>query len=185
MERLYKVLTHDAKSAHGGIMDWTDYLPKYKWNNDFSGGEWTTGKWYRVKGELSMCQNGIHLTSHPLRWKVKRGRIFLAEWRGEHLKDNTDKSCFKEVRLICELGIDSFDLDVKIWKSITSSADLRSADLSSADLSSADLRSANLRSANLRSADLRWAISLEGCYIDADPKIKGYKFNNERLWKTD
>ena len=63
------------------------------------------------------------------------------------------------------------------------SANLSCADLRSANLSCADLRSANLSSANLRSANLRSALSLEGAYLDADPKISGYKFNNGRLWR--
>ena len=63
------------------------------------------------------------------------------------------------------------------------SANLSYADLSYADLRSADLRSANLRSANLSSADLRYANELTGAYLDSDPKIKGYKFENGRLWR--
>jgi Pentapeptide repeats (8 copies) len=251
MERLYKILTHDAQSAHGGKMDWTEYLPHYKWDKAYEKGEWIPGKWVSCKGELLMCSNGLHLTSHPLRWKVKKGRVFIAEYSGEFITENySDKTCFRKIRLLAELGTDSLDLDVKIFKLINSfadlssanlrsadlrsadlryanlysadlrsadlryanlysadlrsanlryanlysadlssadlySADLRSADLRSANLSSADLRYANLRSANLSSADLRSAITLEGVFIDNDPKIKGYKFLNGRLWKED
>ena len=64
-----------------------------------------------------------------------------------------------------------------------SSADLRSADLCSANLSYANLSYANLRSANLSSADLRSADDLTGAFIDIDPKIAGYKFENGRLWR--
>ena len=260
IEHLYKILTHDAQSAYGGVFDWTPYLPKWKWTDfDNCQGKWTPGEWVNHPGKLIWCQSGFHLTCDPLRWMVKMGRVFLAEYRGEWIQDNTgDKTCFAEVRLIAELGIDSLNLGVKLFKLINSgtnlssanlsyanlrsanlrsanlrSANLRSADLSSADLSSADLRSAdlsyanlsyaNLRSAYLRladlsSADLRYAnlssanLSLanlssanlssanllladlssadlssanllEGVYIDKDPKIKGYRFENGRLWK--
>jgi hypothetical protein len=153
MELLYKILTHDAKSQYAS-MNWTPYLPKYKWNKDFTRGEWKPGKWLKVKGDLLMCSNGIHLTCYPLRWKLKHGRIFLTEYRGEYLPDNTDKVCFREVRLLCELGIDSVSLEVKIWKLIMSRANLSRADLSRADLYGANLSRANLSGANLSRADL-------------------------------
>ena len=37
--------------------------------------------------------------------------------------------------------------------------------------------------ADLSSADLRYANELTGAYLDSDPKIKGYKFENGRLWR--
>ena len=254
-ERMYKILTHDAKSAHGGKMDWTPYLPKWIWD-DFENckGHWDPGKWAMVGGDLTWCNHGLHLTSHPLRWNVKKGRVFIAEHSGEWIQDEVcDKACFRSVRLIAELGVDSLDLDVKIFKSINSDADLRganlrganlrgaelgdanlrgadlgaaylsgailrgaylsdaylsSANLSSANLSSADLRGAilrgaylsganlrganlrgaylsgaNLRGADLRGADLRGA-DLRGAYLDHDPNITGYKFENGRVWKS-
>ena len=198
MERLYKILNHDAKSAHGGEMDWTPYLPRYIWNTTFTDGKWQSGKWLTIAGDLSMCKNGLHLTSEPLRWFIKKGRIFLAEYKGNYINNHTDKCCFESVRLLCELGIDSLVRQIWIFKMISSSADLSYADLSFANLSYADLRSAdlsyaNLRYANLRSADLSYADlrsadlsfadNLNGLYINFDPEIKNYKFENGRLWK--
>jgi hypothetical protein len=194
-ERLYKVLSFNAQSCHNGTMDWNPYLPKWIWDDfDNCKGHWEEGKWLIAEGDLKWCKNGLHLTSHPLRWMVQKGRIFIAEHNGEWIQpETTDKSCFRAVRLIAELGIDSLDLDVKIFKIINSRTDLSSANLSSADLSYADLSSANLSSANLSyadlssanlsSADLSSADPLEGVSIDNDPKINGYKFDNWRLWK--
>jgi Pentapeptide repeats (8 copies) len=181
-ERLYKILTHDAKSAHGGSFDWSPFLPVFRWNKDWSGGIWIPGPWIEHKGDLKWCAAGFHLTSHPLRWIIKKGRIFIAEYDGEWLQQHTgDKTCFRKVRLIAEIGIDSFDLDVKLFKLISNGADLRGADLRGADLNGADLNGAYLNGADLNGAYLKGAY-LRGAYIDADPKIKGYKFDNRRLW---
>jgi hypothetical protein len=158
VERMYKILTHDAKSAHGGDFDWNPYLPKYKWNNEFTDGKWMPGEWLKCNEPLSWCQTGFHLTSHPLRWIIKKGRIFIAEYRGNWIQEGTtDKACFSEVRLVAELGIDTLDLDVKLFKILTSGANLSDANLSYANLSGANLLDADLSYANLPGAKLSYA----------------------------
>ena len=197
MERLFKVLTHDCKSTIA-LFDYTPYLPHYRWNKDFTAGKWIPGKWMEHDGALRLCNSGLHLTSDPLRWFVKKGRVFLAEYEGEFLHDNSGKCCFNRVRLLCELGIDSAINSVRLFKKLSSGADLSGADLSGANLSGAnlsgadlsradlygaDLSRANLYGANLYGADL-YGANLYGAYIDKDPAIVGYKFANGRLWRA-
>ena len=156
LERMYKVLTKDAQSAHGGKMDWTPYLPKWVWDDfDVCTGHWQPGGWVSIPDDqpLSWCQRGLHLTCAPLRWMIKKGRVFLTEYRGEWVQNQTtDKCCFRSVRLLAELGIDSLDLSVKLFKLINSGANLSGANLS-------------------------------GAFIKNDPKIDGWKFENGRIWR--
>jgi uncharacterized protein YjbI with pentapeptide repeats len=64
------------------------------------------------------------------------------------------------------------------WNKLLPLWSMYSVNLSSANLSSADLSYANLSYANLSYAD-----NLHGVFIESDPIITGYKFDNGRLWK--
>ena len=170
-----KVLTYDAQSAHGGKMDWTPYLPKWVWDDfDACTGHWQPGGWVSIPDDqpLSWCQRGLHLTCDPLRWMIKKGRVFLAEYRGEWVQNQTtDKCCFRSVRLLAELGLDSLDLSVKLFKMINSGVYLRGA----------YLRGAYLRDVHLRDADLRDAY-LRGAYLQ-DAYLQGADLRGEKLTK--
>ncbi|MBK9272828.1 MAG: hypothetical protein IPM48_14680 [Saprospiraceae bacterium] len=71
MDKLYKILV-DGRSCHGGDLKWS--LPTKK------GNKWIPGEWHEVKGDLKICERGLHLTKKPLcgtGWDAKlrsRGR---------------------------------------------------------------------------------------------------------------
>jgi len=163
-ERFFKVLDKNGMSAHGGKMDWKPYLPVYNWNDDFSYGYWRAGNWVEHSGHLKMCSNGFHLTASPLKWLIPHGRVFIAEYDGEFISDNSDKGCFRRVRLIAELGTDTSHDTVKLFKLLSRGADLRRADLSGADLRGEDLSGVDLNGADLSEVDLRGA-DLNGAYL--------------------
>lgn len=55
----YKVL-ENGRSCHGGKLKWS--LPTK------DGESWNPGKWHSVRGEITMCEKGIHLTKDPYAW---------------------------------------------------------------------------------------------------------------------
>jgi len=61
---------------------------------------WEIGKWYKVKGELEMCQNGFHCSQKPLdAFSYVHGDILAeVEVRGKSLKQ-PDKECWSEMRI--------------------------------------------------------------------------------------
>lgn len=63
--------------------------------------KWKLGKWNRVKGELDMCQNGLHCSKTALQaFFYVQGEILAeVECRGEHLADE-DKECWREMRVV-------------------------------------------------------------------------------------
>lgn len=144
---LYKVLTDDGHPAHGGTGTWP--LPKGK----------RPGAWHTVDGDLEICQNGLHLTSDPLKWWKPGARLYLAEAdiTGGMAHDNSDKAAFGRVRLVQEI--------TKEWPYLPLFARLRcflaasersrdgNADISWAYLSRADLSRAYLSRAYLSRAD--------------------------------
>jgi hypothetical protein len=86
MKTWYKVLV-DGKSNHGGNLEW--YLPK----------NGKPGKWHSVKGKISKCSNGLHLTEKPYEWFKWQCDIYIAEGKGSNEGDEI-KTAFRSARLI-------------------------------------------------------------------------------------
>jgi hypothetical protein len=63
--------------------------------------KWKLNKWVKVKGELDMCQNGLHSSVEPYdAFSYVQGEVVaLVECRGEHLEDD-NKYCWREQRVI-------------------------------------------------------------------------------------
>jgi hypothetical protein len=60
---------------------------------------WVLGKKYAVRGKLSMCSAGFHLTTNPQSWLEQGCRVYFAEAFGiEAWKD--DKCVCRSVRLL-------------------------------------------------------------------------------------
>jgi phage gp45-like len=94
---LFKVL-RDGRSCHGGSLTWP--LPSQ--NED---GSWTPGEWVEVSGPLSMCSNGLHLTTNPREWYVEAAQVYAAEYDGEIVRDDgSDKVCVRRARLLSEVA---------------------------------------------------------------------------------
>jgi hypothetical protein len=93
---LYKVISKDNKSINGGDFDWSYYLPKKNGN---------PGKWTPKINDISMCNNGYHLTKHWNMWvQSEDDRIFLAEEK--NIKEwHYDKCVCKQVRLVREIYV--------------------------------------------------------------------------------
>lgn len=62
---------------------------------------WQIGKWYKVKGELSMCSNGFHASERIIdsMQYVPMEVLAKVEVRGKYLKQS-DKQCWEEMRII-------------------------------------------------------------------------------------
>lgn len=96
-DALYKVLV-DGRSCHGGSLKWS--LPSQQ-----KDGSWKPGKWHSAKGDLQICQNGIHLTKEPFRWYKTGWQVFeaeaagVAEWR-------QDKCVARKARLLRPIEIE-------------------------------------------------------------------------------
>jgi hypothetical protein len=86
MGTMYKVLV-DGKSNHGGNLEWD--LPK----------NGNPGKWHSVKGKISKCSNGLHLTEKPYEWFKWGCDIYIAEGKGQKEGDES-KIAFRSARLI-------------------------------------------------------------------------------------
>uniref|UniRef100_A0A6M3KLK4 Uncharacterized protein n=2 Tax=viral metagenome TaxID=1070528 RepID=A0A6M3KLK4_9ZZZZ len=101
MEKLYKILV-DGKSCHGGKLQWS--LPRKE------EGKWIPGNWHKIKGNLSICNKGLHLTKEPYRWYKWGCTCYLAEtkqiynWRG-------DKCVCNPARLLEEIPHPKWWLD--------------------------------------------------------------------------
>jgi len=93
---LHKVLL-EGQSFHGGNMAWS--LPVQSSNGNWKPGRWHTDDLDRNGGRVFVCQNGLHLTSHPMRWAGIGMRIYTAEGAGK--RDNmSDKVAFESARLL-------------------------------------------------------------------------------------
>ena len=90
MSDLYKVLVNH-RSAHGGTLTWSLPTP--------TDDDWQPGDWHTVAGEISVCTNGLHLTSDPTRWLKVGCEVYLAEGRGDR-QSRGDKTAFAEARLL-------------------------------------------------------------------------------------
>ena len=90
MLRQYKVLV-DGQSCHGGELKWS--LPRR------ADGKWIPGKWHTVRGNLSLCENGLHTTSEIAQWLAIGCSVYHAEGAGKCETDG-DKTVWRKVRLL-------------------------------------------------------------------------------------
>src|SRR5947207_13377532 len=91
-ETYYKILV-DGSSCHGGSMKWS--LP----DGD------KPGDWHEVPGKISLCSNGLHLTSRPIAWWKHGAEAYLAEV-GEIFGRDKDKIVTNRARLLRRLTDD-------------------------------------------------------------------------------
>ena len=105
MDKLYKVLV-DGKSCHGGSMEWS--LPKKV------KGKWVAGKWQEHKGDIKICNSGLHLTKERFDWYKWGCTVYeaeaknIVEWEG-------NKCVAKSVRLIKEVPHPKWWTDCEGW----------------------------------------------------------------------
>ena len=105
MDKLYKVLV-DGKSCHGGSMEWS--LPKKV------KGKWVAGKWQEHKGDIKICDSGLHLTKERFDWYKWGCTVYeaeaknIVEWEG-------NKCVAKSVRLIKEVPHPKWWTDCEGW----------------------------------------------------------------------
>lgn len=86
--KLYKVLSADGKSCHGGYAEW--HLPTGK----------RPGKWMPpIDGELEPCSNGYHVCRRGQLMEWLGEAIYECESRGERINAG-DKIVVREVRLV-------------------------------------------------------------------------------------
>ena len=88
----YKVLV-DGQSVHGGNLTWS--LPRQD-----ESGNWLPGDWHEVKGDIVICENGLHLTTEPHRWMKWGAEIYVAEGDGDQDGGHGDKTAFRRARLL-------------------------------------------------------------------------------------
>jgi Asp-tRNA(Asn)/Glu-tRNA(Gln) amidotransferase A subunit family amidase len=93
-QKLFKVLV-DGKSCHGGNLAWN--LPKGK----------TTGEWHDYKGDLKMCESGLHVTTAPEAWWKPNCKFYLAEAEGISGEQDNKLLC-RRVRLVREVAIPDY-----------------------------------------------------------------------------
>jgi len=101
MKKLYKILV-DGKSCHGGDLKWS--LPK----------NGKPGKWHKVKGDLTICEKGIHLTTKPFMWYKWGCTCYEAEAKG--ISDWQDYKCVcSEARLLKVKKYPKWWTDTENW----------------------------------------------------------------------
>ena len=63
--------------------------------------KWTIGKWYKVKGELKMCDNGFHASEKVLdaMQYVPMECLAQVEVQGNH-EEQSDKQCWREMKIV-------------------------------------------------------------------------------------
>jgi len=88
-KKLYKIIV-DGKSCHGGNMKWS--LPK---------GE-KPGKWHTVKGDLAICEKGLHVTAEPFKWYKWGCTAYEVETK-DIIEWEDDKCVARSVRLLREV----------------------------------------------------------------------------------
>ena len=105
MKKLYKILV-DGKSCHGGSLEWS--LPKKV------KGKWIAGDWHETKGDLKICENGIHLTSERFKWYKWGCTSYEAE--AKEIKEWQDDKCVcQSVRLLKEVPHPKWWIDTLNW----------------------------------------------------------------------
>ena len=100
-KKLYKILI-EGKSCHGGNMIWS--LPK----------NGKTGAWHEVKGDLKICEKGIHLTTKPFNWYKWGCTCYEAEAQ-DIITWEKDKCVARKVRLIKEVKHPKWWTDCEGW----------------------------------------------------------------------
>ena len=103
-EKYYKVLV-DGKSCHGGDLVWS--LPK----------DGNPGDWQSVSGKITLCENGLHVTTNPTHWWKDGCTVYEVEIDGE-IGGRNDAKCkivVPKVRLI--KAVNSLIIDGE-WKII-------------------------------------------------------------------
>lgn len=98
MTKYYKVLLH-GRSCHGGDCEYA--LPMQR-----EDGTWEPGEWMpEIRGPLTLCANGYHLTREPARWWREGAECYVAEWDGEYVGDGDggDKIAVRRCRLLRRL----------------------------------------------------------------------------------
>ena len=78
----YKFLREGLKSQSGGL-------------------PWKIGEWKKHKGQLSMCNSGLHCSKQPYdAFSYVQGEILAeVEVRGKHLADDNEE-CWEEMRMV-------------------------------------------------------------------------------------
>ena len=84
---LLKVLDKNMQSCHGGEL------------------QWEIGKTQTVRGQIVICENGLHLTVNPALWMrhVRGSRVFIAETTKIYERDGAEKVVCRTVKLLKEL----------------------------------------------------------------------------------
>ena len=100
----YKVLV-DGKSCHGGDMEWS--LPA----RDESG-NWTPGKWHTVKGDLEICDRGLHVTTDITKWLKPGCSAYRCAVKGIGSRRG-DKFVVRSVRLLEKTELPAWWLQVE------------------------------------------------------------------------
>ena len=100
-KKLYKILI-EGKSCHGGNMIWS--LPK----------NGKPGAWHEVKGDLKICEKGIHLTTKPFNWYKWGCTCYEAEAQ-DIITWEKDKCVARKVRLIKEVKHPKWWADCEGW----------------------------------------------------------------------
>jgi hypothetical protein len=81
------------------------------------------GEWHEVDGEISMCQNGLHLTARPVTWFQHKDcevyEVEIDESKEVITEDFSDKIAVRRCRLVRKLTNDelSKDHDIHIFTS--------------------------------------------------------------------
>lgn len=167
---LYKALKKGLESKHG----------KHKWK---------VGKWYKIEGGLSMCDNGFHASENIIDAMkyVKMECLAKVEVRGANLKHG-DKQCWSEMRVVktwkwekedsVRLSIYSASLVLKNFEAVNAA---RTAAVNAARTASAASVAWSIESAALESA-ARAAESVARV-ASAATKLKCHKWIIRRIKK--
>ena len=100
-KKLYKILV-DGKSCYGGDLKWS--LPKNE----------KPGKWHEEKGDLKICEKGLHLTTEPYQWYKWGCTCYEAEAEGI-LEWQEDKCVARKVRLLREVPHPKWWIEIGGW----------------------------------------------------------------------
>ena len=78
---------------------WKSMKPRL--NSGMGKKKWKIGKWYKIKGDLSICSNGFHASEKIIDSMayVSMENLAKVEVRGEVIK-HSDKQCWSEMRIM-------------------------------------------------------------------------------------
>ena len=83
-------------------------MPKYLWKslsaglNSYHGKKkWKIGKWYKCRGELEMCKNGLHASERVIdaMQYVPMECLAKVEVRGENIQGD-NKQCYRKMKIV-------------------------------------------------------------------------------------